>query len=147
MRRFICLTIGCLLILLSACAPNEPIWIIPGALGTTQQRTGKLPDAGSSKTARIRIRVTGMVPPSPNSGSREIYFTLTCTGPAAAQLRWHDEPVEPDMPNRSSDFACGEDTTIHFTYEHTDRQVVLELPVGVSGGVDYTLTAAVHAPY
>jgi hypothetical protein len=148
MIHFGCLNAVFLLIILSACAPNEPIWVIPGDLGTTHQWVGALPAAGSAKIARIRIRVTGMVPPSPSSGSREIGLTLTCTGPAATQVRWHAEPVEPDTtPNRSSDVACGEQTAVFVTYEHTDRQIVLDLPAGVSGGVAYTLTATVGMPY
>jgi hypothetical protein len=144
-KHFSCLKLICLLILPSACA-TEPIWIIPGNLGTTHQWAGALPDVGGARIARLRIRVTGMGPPSPSSGSRALDLTLTCIGPAATQVRWHEGLVEPDMPNHSSDFTCGEHMTLYITDENTDRLVVLEFPAESSGEVNYTLTATVPAP-
>ncbi len=146
MGRFICLTIVYLSILLSACASTEPTWIIPGDLGTRHQWAGKLSDAGDAKIASIRIHVTGLGPPSPSSAARDLYLTLTCTGTAASQLRWHVEPTQPDAPDGSSNVACGEATSIFADYE-SDRRVILELAAGVSGEVEYTLTAYVHLPY
>lgn len=152
MRRSIHLGIVSLLMALAACATDASIWIIPGDdYGTAYQQAGKLSDAGDARLARIRIRVTGMRPTSPNSGERGLFLTLTCTGPAAAQVRWHDErvnpPADPNFYDRSRDFACGEDMTIPFSSEYPDRLVVLELPAGSSGEVNYTLTAKVHMSY
>jgi len=113
----------------------------------SHQWTGRLSGTGDTQIASIRIHVPGLGPPSPSSGSRNLYLTLTCTGTAASQLRWHVEPTLPGASDRSSDVTCGEATSIFVTYNIPDRRVILELAAGASGEVEYVLTVGVNIPY
>lgn len=44
-------------------------------------------------------------------------------------------------------FACGDVTSVYFTYDYNYRWLVLEVPTGLAEELPFLLEAEVHSPY
>lgn len=126
-------------------APDERVWPLPGALGTTHELTGTL-TAAASYADQVTATMGSLAPGSPSRSSRSVTLSLTCE--ADNNMSWHFEPFSYEEPDSTSeDFVCDEIATVYFSYDYNYRRIVITaLPTADTGDIHYKLTAAIHIP-